>query len=89
MTLPYGVIDALVKALHIGQLGFVKPKPEYDENDAAFGCDMGGRPCYHPADLLKLYLYGYYNRIRYLDNYQISTINQAKELLKAVIELYN
>ena len=25
----------------------------------------------------------------YLDNYQMSTINQAKELLKAVIELYN
>ena len=25
----------------------------------------------------------------YLDNYQVSTINQAKELLKAVIELYN
>ncbi len=24
----------------------------------------------------------------YLDNYQISTIHQAKELLKAVIELY-
>ena len=57
MTLPYGVIDALVKALNIGQPGFVKPKPEYDENDAAFGRDMGGRPCYHPEDLLKLYLY--------------------------------
>ena len=63
MTLPYGVIDALVKALNIGQPGFVKPKPEYDENDAAFGRDMGGRPCYHPEDLLKLYLYEYYNRI--------------------------
>lgn len=25
----------------------------------------------------------------YLDNYQVNTINQAKELLKAVIELYN
>ena len=25
----------------------------------------------------------------YLDNYQVSTINQAKDLLKAVIELYN
>ena len=61
---PVRVIDALVKALNIGQPGFVKPKPEYDENDAACGRDMGGRPCYHPEDLLKLYLYGYYNRIR-------------------------
>ena len=61
---PVRVIDALVSALNIEQLGFVKPKMEYVENDAAFGRDKGGRPSYRPADLLKLYLYGYYNRIR-------------------------
>ena len=64
MTLPYGLIEALVTALNIGQPGFVKPKPEYDENDAACGRDMGERPCDLPEDLLKLYLHGYYNRIR-------------------------
>ena len=61
---PVRVIDALVKALNIEQLGFVKPKPEYVEEDSANRRDMGGRPCYRPEDLLKLYLYGYYNRIR-------------------------
>ena len=61
---PVRVIDALVSALNIEQLGFVKPKMEYVENDPAFGRDKGGRPSYRPEDLLKLYLYGYYNRIR-------------------------
>ena len=67
---PVRVIDALVKAFpkdpaeNIGQPGIVKPKPEYDENDTTFGRDKGGRPSYRPEDLLKLYLYGYYNRIR-------------------------
>ena len=38
---PIRVIDALVKALNIEQPGFVKPKPEYDQSDAACGRDMG------------------------------------------------
>lgn len=25
---------------------------------------LGGRPAYHPSDLLKLFIYGYMNRIR-------------------------
>lgn len=33
-----------------------------------FGFDMefvdNGRPAYHPADLLKLFIYGYLNKIR-------------------------
>ncbi len=33
-----------------------------------FGFDMlfieNGRPAYHPSDLLKIYLYGYLNKIR-------------------------
>lgn len=46
-------IDAYVEGLDFQVLGFVRA-------EAA----ATGRPGYHPADLLKLYLYGYLNRIR-------------------------
>ncbi|NOR74871.1 MAG: IS1182 family transposase [Draconibacterium sp.] len=46
------VIDVFVDSLNPGDLGF---KVEHTEN---------GRPAYHPADLLKLYIYGYLNRVR-------------------------
>jgi transposase len=45
------LIDAFVDALDLEQLGFA-PLPAQ------------GRPPYHPGDLLKLYLYGYMNRMR-------------------------
>jgi transposase len=45
-------IDAFVHGLDMAALGF---RTDYGEN---------GRPAYHPADLLKLYLYGYMNRTR-------------------------
>lgn len=45
-------IDVFVDSLDMGKLGF---KTEFKEN---------GRPAYHPSDLLKLYIYGYLNRIR-------------------------
>src|SRR3954447_15753334 len=49
---PVRVIDAFVDQLELGKLGFeVEPK------------DMG-RPGYDPRLLLKLYLYGYLQRIR-------------------------
>ncbi len=38
--------------LDLGELGFDRARPE------------AGRPGYDPADLLKLYLYGYLNRVR-------------------------
>lgn len=44
-------IDAFVNALDMGALGFSAPAPK-------------GRPPYDPADLLKLYIYGYMNRMR-------------------------
>jgi len=50
---PIRVIEAFVGALDLGDLGFGRAEP------AAMG-----RPAYDPADLLKLYLYGYMNRIR-------------------------
>jgi transposase len=50
---PVRVVAAFVGALELGELGF--------ERAEAGGM---GRPAYDPADLLKLYLYGYLNRIR-------------------------
>jgi transposase len=51
---PVRAIDAYVDALDVEALGFRHP-----------GCGGGaGQPPYHPGDLLKLYLYGYLNRIR-------------------------
>ena len=50
---PVRVIDAFVDSLDMVALGFTKSIP------AETGC-----PAYAPTDLLKLYVYGYYNRIR-------------------------
>lgn len=47
------VIEAYVSLLDFEQLGFDKARP-----------NATGRPSYDPADLLKLYLYGYFQRIR-------------------------
>ena len=46
-------IDAFVDTLKLVQLGFTHSKPK-DE----------GRPPYDPGDMLKLYLWGYLNRVR-------------------------
>ena len=50
---PVRVIEAFVEALDLGGLGFggVDPKAT-------------GRPAYHPSVLLKLYIYGYLNRVQ-------------------------
>ena len=50
---PVRVIDVFVDALDLGALGFAGVVPE-----------VTGRPAYHPATLLKIYLYGYLNRIQ-------------------------
>jgi transposase len=49
---PARVIEAFVEALDLGGLGF------------AMVPAATGRPAYHPAVLLKLYIYGYLNRIQ-------------------------
>ena len=46
------LIDLFVGAIRLSDYGF---KMEFIEN---------GRPAYHPSDLLKLFIYGYLNRIR-------------------------
>src|SRR5436190_19334797 len=50
---PVRAVDAFVDALNLGRLGF-------DGVDPA----ATGRPSYHPSALLKLYIYGYLNRIQ-------------------------
>jgi transposase len=47
------VIDAFINSIDLMELGFAKYKP----NDT-------GRPMYDPKDMLKLYVYGYMNKIR-------------------------
>ena len=46
------LIDVFVDSLALESFGF---KTDHDEN---------GRPAYHPRDLLKLFIYGYMNKIR-------------------------
>jgi len=50
---PIRVIDAFVDELSLGRLGFDGVRPQ-----------STGRPSYHPSVLLKIYIYGYLNRIQ-------------------------
>jgi transposase len=49
---PVRVVDAFIDALDLAELGFdIMP-------------EATGRPGYHPATMLKLYLYGYLNQVQ-------------------------
>jgi transposase len=50
---PVRAVDAFVDALNLSDLGFKDVEPA-----------ATGRPGYHPSPLLKLYIYGYLNRIQ-------------------------
>jgi transposase len=50
---PVRFIDAFVGSLDLAELGFTRAQPAET-----------GRPAYDPGDLLRLYLYGYLNRVR-------------------------
>jgi transposase len=50
---PVRAIDAFVDALDLARLGFDGVSPA-----------ATGRPSYHPSELLKLYIYGYLNRVQ-------------------------
>ena len=50
---PVRVIDAFVDALNLAEFGFAGVEPA-----------TTGRPAYHPSVLLKLYIYGYLNRVQ-------------------------
>ena len=49
---PVRVVEALVDALDLEKLGFAGAVPR-----------ATGRPAYHPSVMLKIYVYGYLNRI--------------------------
>lgn len=49
---PVRVIDVFVDGLSLEKQGFFSAQPE-----------AIGRPAYHPSTLLKLYIYGYLNRV--------------------------
>ena len=50
---PVRAIDVFVDELDLAKLGFSGVEPE-----------ATGRPAYHPATLLKIYVYGYLNRVQ-------------------------
>ena len=50
---PVRFIDAFVDSLDLAGAGFERAEPKET-----------GRPGYDPSDLLKLYIYGYLNRVR-------------------------
>ncbi|MBB2757466.1 transposase [Xanthomonas sp. WHRI 7064] len=50
---PVRLVDAFVDVLDLGELGL-----------KAASRAAGGRPTYHPAALLKIYMYGYLNRVQ-------------------------
>jgi transposase len=50
---PVRIIEAFVEELDLGSLGFDGAKPS-----------TTGRPSYHPGVLLKIYIYGYLNRVQ-------------------------
>jgi transposase len=56
------VIEAYVNSLDLSALGFSKPEPHGT-----------GRPMYDPKDLLKLYIYGYMNRVRSSRRLEVET----------------
>jgi transposase len=51
---PVRFIDAFVDDLDLGEAGFHRSRPK-----------ATGRPGYDLGDMLKLYLYGYLNRVRW------------------------
>jgi transposase len=51
-TIRFVRLDAFVEGLDLGRLGFARVVPLEQ-----------GRPGYHPATLLKIYIYGYLNRV--------------------------
>lgn len=50
---PVRVVDVFVEHLELGKLDFIRAEPA-----------ITGRPSYHPSVILKLYIYGYLNRIQ-------------------------
>ena len=50
---PVRVVEVFIETLDLGALSFAGVQPA-----------ATGRPAYHPSTLLKIYLYGYLNRVQ-------------------------
>lgn len=66
-TNPVRIIDEYVEQLDMKQLRFQRAD-----------CPNNGRPPYNPKDLLKLYVYGYLNRIRFSRRLEHETIRNIE-----------
>jgi transposase len=64
---PVRFIEAFVKKLDLGALGFTKAEPE-----------ERGRPAYDPRDLMKLHIYGYLNQVRSSRKLERETIRNVE-----------
>jgi transposase len=62
---PVRAIDVLVDELDLATLGFGGVESE-----------ATGRPAYHPATLLKIYVYGYLNRVQ--SGFQAASLSVRK-----------
>ena len=58
---PVRVVEVFVEGLNLGDLGFEGVAPEVTG------------PSYHPATLLKIYIYGYLNRIQSTRRLEVET----------------
>jgi hypothetical protein len=77
---PVRAIDAFVDNLNLSGLGFDGGAPE-----------ATGRPSYHPSRLLKLYIYGYLNRVqssRRLEREAGSVPSQLRSFSVALITVH-
>ena len=70
---PIRFVDAFVGQLDMQGAGFFRVEP-----------NETGRPGYHPADLLKLYIYGYLNRVRSSITLLSRIINLLRECRAAI-----
>ena len=61
------IIDAFVDMLDLSQFGF-----------SYFDLNKEGRPPFHPATLMKLYLYGYQNTIRSCRKLEKACVNNIE-----------
>ncbi len=64
---PVRVIEAFVDQLDLREMGFESVDPE-----------VTGRPGYHPSIMLKIYIYGYLNRVQSWASLEIPDLNQGR-----------
>lgn len=69
---PVRFIDAFVDDLDLGEAEFHRSQSK-----------ATGRPGYHPGDMIKLYMYGYLNRVRSSRRLEAETTQSPTDLAAA------